>query len=221
LLIYPPDENLIIMRQTDTLADILINRSNTHTFLLCCGVGGSLLFTFVYFAYGAIAPDYNIMRQSIGDLELLREGWIQSANFIVFAFFNFAFAEGLRREMVNGFGTTLIPLTMVATSVGLVLLGMFAFEPAHTLAGCIALLSIVCSCLLLSLRFAGDERWKGWSAYTMVTAILMSIFFIMYAYTRHNGSNYAGVYERLGVVTRLVWTFVLTIRLLDGRRMMQ
>lgn len=209
------------MRQSDTLADILINRSNTQTFLLCCGVAGSLLFTFVYFAYGAIAPDYNMMRQPIGDLELLRNGWIQSANFIVFGLTNFAFAEGLRREMRNGFGTTLIPLSMLCTSVGLVLLGIFPYDPAHTLAGCIAILPATATFLLLPIRFAGDERWKGWSAYTMITGILMSVFFIIYAYTRNKGGNYAGVYERIGVIARLVWMFVFTFRLVDGRSVAQ
>src|SRR5882757_7750585 len=118
------------MRQPDTLADILIDRSNTHTFLLCCGVAGSLLFTFIYFAYGAIAPDYNMVRQPIGDLELLSDGWIQSANDIVFGLFNLAFAEGLRREMVNGFGTTLIPMSLGSASLGFILLGIFIHNPA-------------------------------------------------------------------------------------------
>jgi hypothetical protein len=209
------------MHQTDTIDEIITPRTNVHTFLLCCGVAGSLLFTFIYFAYGAIAPDYNMLRQPVGDLELLGDGWIQIVNYIVFGLFNLAFAEGLRREMINGFGTTLIPLSLASASVGLILLGLLIHNPAHTLAGCIAYLSLMSSFLLLALRFAGDYRWKGWSTYNIVTAILMTIFLTMFGYAESIGAGYAGAFERLAIIVRLVWSFVLTFRLLDGRSMMQ
>lgn len=205
------------MDQADTLADDTIHRTFWHKLLLACGVAGSILFTVTYFSFGAIAPNYDMMRESISDLDLLPHGWIQSANFIVFGLFTGAFAVGLRKEMEGGLGLTLIPISHVFTAFGLILAGIFTHSYEHTIALVITFVSTLISFLLFARRFAGDARWTGWATYTLLSAVLMIAMLSIFCYTESKHGAYAGVFERLIVVTRLVWISIFTIRLFLGQ----
>jgi hypothetical membrane protein len=206
------------MYQHERVAGVAAPRTSLH-FLLCCSLIGSILFNITYFAFGAIAPGYDMMRQPIGDLELIDHGWIQSVNFIVFGLSICAFAAGLRKELVRGFGTTLIPCFQVFTALGVILTGIFIHEPIHTTTSIIAFVSMLISLLLLVRRFAGDPRWKGWATYTILTFVLMMLLLALFGYAKSRDKAYAGVIERLIVVTRLVWSIIFITRLLDGRRL--
>jgi hypothetical membrane protein len=207
------------MYQHETVADVAAPKTTMHTYLLCCGLIGSILFNITYFTFGAIAPGYDMMRQPIGDLELINHGWIQSVNFIVFGLAICAFAAGLRKELAGGFGATLIPLFQVFIALGVILAGIFIHEPIHTTASIIAFVSMLISFLLLARRFAGDPRWKGWTTYTILTVVLMILLFVIFCYAKSRDGAYAGIFERLVVVTRLVWSIIFIIRLLDGRKL--
>src|SRR5690348_7289944 len=78
--------------------------------LLACGVVGPILFTTTYLIEGALHPGYDLVRQPISDLELVTNGWTQSANFILFGLLIACFAFGLRKELVRGVGVIWIPL---------------------------------------------------------------------------------------------------------------
>jgi len=209
------------MNQHETVADATAPRTFMHTLLLCCGIIGSILFSVTYFTFGAIIPDYDMMRQAISDLELIKHGWIQSVNFIVFGLFICAFAAGLRKELVSGYGITWLPLMQVFTALGLILSGIFIHEPIHTPASVIFFVSLIISFFLFARRFAGDPRWKGWAVYSIISAVLAMFFLAMFGYSKSHNGAYAGVFERLVVVTRAAWSVIFTIRLLDGKRLTQ
>jgi len=205
------------MDQPNISATEVVPRTLWHTIFLWCGLLGSLLFNVGYFSFGAIAVHYNMMRQPIGDLELLRHGWIQSANFIVFGLTTGLFGLGLRKELQYGFGSTILPVFHLLTAVGLMLMGMLIYEPAHTYISILAFVTLPITFLLFAGRFTGDPRWKGWPTYTYIATILMLLFFIVFWFARLNERPYSGVYERLIVVTRLVWMIAFILKLLSGR----
>ncbi|MDB5022582.1 MAG: hypothetical protein JWP78_337 [Mucilaginibacter sp.] len=207
------------MDQADTTANDSVPRTFWHTTLLCCGIAGSLLFNIIYFSFGAISADYDMMRQPIGDLELIRHGWIQSANCIVAGLLICAFAVGLHKEMVRGFGSISIPLVHVLTAFGLILTGTFIHPPVHTLVSIITLALLMISFLLFARRFAGDTRWKGWTSYSLFTIVLMLLLLFVFLNAQSSNGPYAGVFERLIVVARLVWSILFILKLLGGRRL--
>jgi hypothetical membrane protein len=207
------------MDQPDTTANESVPRTFWHTTLLCCGIIGSLLFNVIYFSFGAITPYYDMMRQPIGDLQLIRHGWIQSANCIVVGLFICAFAVGLRKELASGFGSISIPLLHILTAFGLILTGIFIHPPVHALVSIFTLASLVISFLLFARRFAGDARWKGWATYSIVTIVLMLVLLFAFLNAQSRNGPYAGVFERLIVVVRLVWSILFILKLLSGRRL--
>jgi len=68
-------------------------------------------------------------------------------------------------------------------------------------------------------RFAGDSRWKGWTAYTIFTIVLMSILVVMFVNTRAHNAPYAGIFERLAIVARLLWSVLFISKMLGGTRL--
>ncbi len=190
-----------------------------HILLMCWGVVGSILFNIIYFTFGAITPNYDEMRQPIGRLELLSHGWVQSANFIILGLFIFIFAVGLRKELAGGFGETALPLAHFITAFSVILMGIFINEPMHTYVSFISFFSILASFLLFARRFSTDPRWGEWAAFTNICAILMLGLMGIFWYTDDNEGAYAGVFERMLEITRLVWSVIFMLKLLDGRRL--
>ena len=187
--------------------------------LLWCGFLGSILFNVIYFSFGAMAVQYNMMRQPIGDLELIRFGWIQSANFIMFGIATGALAIAFRKELQGGFGVTLIPLVYWLTAAGAIMMGLFINEPIHTYISIFTFVTLPISFLLFSGRFSGDRRWRGWATYTNMATLLMLLFFLIFWFARINDRPYAGIYERMIIVTRLLWIVVFVLKLFGGRKL--
>ncbi|MBS1525167.1 MAG: DUF998 domain-containing protein [Bacteroidetes bacterium] len=202
------------MQQLDNLAHT--HRPLWHNFLLCCGIIGSVLFSIAVFGYGAISSDYDMMRQPIGELELLGHGWVQSVNFVVFGLFVFAFAFGLYKELQGGLGAVLLPVLQALFALGLVFSGIFIHEPFHTPSGLLAIIPLVISFFVFAARFAGDPRWPGWAAYSVTSALVIAILFALFYYANAHHGRYAGVLERGVVFTRSLWLLLFTIRLMTG-----
>ncbi|HVW12609.1 MAG TPA: DUF998 domain-containing protein [Mucilaginibacter sp.] len=202
------------MLKSDNLADT--HRPLWHNFLLCCGIIGSVLFSIAAFGYGAVSPNYDMMRQPIGELELLRHGWVQSVNFVVFGLFICAFSFGLHRELKDGYGALLLPVLQGFVALGLVLSGIFIHEPFHTQASMLAFISLVISFFVFAIRFAGDPRWQGWAAYSIVTGLVVMALLAIFGYVKAHNGAYAGVFERGAVFTRSLWMLIFTVRLMTG-----
>jgi hypothetical membrane protein len=165
-------------------------------------------------------PEYVIVRQPIGDLELLPHGWIQSVDFILFGLFSWAFAIGLRKELNGGFGSAFIPLTQELVALGLILCGVFARNPMHVIASIIMFTFMTLSCFLFAWRFKDDPNWKGWTTYSTVTGLLMIVFLALFAYTgAHHG--HAGLFERFTMITRGAWLFFFALKTAVGTRLSQ
>lgn len=206
-----------MQQPTDTNLDN--GRSRWHIFMLCSSLAGVMLFAVVSFAYGSVSPEYDIFRDDFGYLELLKHGWIQSVNLAVLGLFMIAFAAGLRQELAGGQGSVFLPLFQLTAGAGLVLTGIFAKGPVHKLSTAIVFLSLITGLFVFARHFAGKRQWKGWSAYTIITAIVMAILIAVFVYAKNSGVKYIGIWSRSGMIVWVLWTFFFTLRLLTGRRL--
>ncbi len=181
--------------------------------LLACGLVGPILFTATYLINGALHPGYDLLRQPISTLDLLANGWIQSANFIIFGLLIACFAVALRKELVRGFGATWIPLLQGLVALGLLISGVFVHDPLHTSGDILSFSALVASCFVFARRFAMDSRWRGWATYSIVTGVFILLFIIAFGVAQsHHG--FAGLFERLAIIVRSIWTILLAARLL-------
>ena len=209
---------LFIPMEQQPNAGVLKRTKPVHILLICWGAFGSVIFNFVYFSFGILTPNYDELRQPIGRLELVAHGWIQSANFIFLALCNCLIAIGLKKLLAGGFGSALLPFFHVSAALALVLMGLFISEPAHTYVSMYSFLSILGCFLLFARRFKGDLRWPDWVPFTNICTILMVVTMLIFWYSADQDGAYAGIFERLLEITRLVWYVAFALKLLYGRQ---
>ena len=192
-------------------------RSTSHTLLLTTGFSG-VLFILVFVILGWLAPGYDSIRQAISALEFTTLSVEQRANFFVFGLLLSCFAAALRRELAPGRGALLIPLFQVFSGIAVIGDAVFIYEPLHTICDLIAFNSAMLVLYLFAWRFLREPAWKGWSAYSIATAIAMMAFLAAFGFANHLGGP-AGLFEKLATCTRTLWSVLLTARLLSGRRL--
>ena len=196
-----------------------IRRSKAQTALLAGGFGG-ILFVLTFLTLGAFVPSYQPLRETISALEFTRLGLAQRVNFFVFGLMLMAFAIALRRELGSGRGARLIPAFQALSGVGIIGDAIFVHEPLHLVSDLVAFNSALLVLFLFAWRFWGDTRWKGWTAYSIVTALLMMSFLAAFGVANHMGGP-AGALEKIASLTRTFWSALLVVQLYSGRRLIQ
>lgn len=207
------------MDEPTTPGNNLILRDFWHAALLACGLIGPLIFLVIYFIFGIISPDFDMLRQPIGRLELLNYGWIQSFNFVIFGVFTCLFAFGLRIELQSGFAVNLLPLFHVVAGFGTILLGLYIHEPIHGYVSIILAFSLISGFLLFACRFVNDIRWKNWALPSLLCAVFILVLSMLYWYASWYSSPYAAIFEHVIVVVRLIWLTAFILKLLGGQRL--
>lgn len=192
-------------------------RSQTQRLLLATGFGG-LLFIAAYVILGALAPNYNSVRETISALEFTTLSLAQRINFFVFGLLLCAFAVGLRFELNHGRGARLIPLFQLVSGIAVIGDALFIHDPLHLVCDLIAFNSSLVVLLLFAWQFRNDVHWTGWSFYSIATALIMMVFLTAFGFANHVGGP-AGAMEKLATATRTLWSTLLTARLLAGVRL--
>jgi hypothetical protein len=187
----------------------------SQVILLSFGFAG-LLFMAVYFLLGFSAPGFNTLRDTISSLELVKNGWLQQLNFIIYGILLGFFNIGLVKELKSGLNAILIVLFQVFISIGLIGDGIFIHEPLHTMCDLITFNSALIVLFLFAWRFYKGSNWRGWTAYSILTALLMMALLAAFGIANKN-HGLSGLYERLVVLPRALWTILFTVRLLKGR----
>ncbi len=191
-----------------------IQRSGLQKTLLAAGFSGVIFFA-VFTILGIFVPNYTFARDTISALELTPLGVAQRANFLVFGLLLCAFATALRRELAPGRGALLIPFFQLFSGIGVIGDAVFIYNPLHLVFDLIAFNSALLFLFVFAWRFSCESRWKGWSAYSIVTAILMMAFLAAFGAANHLGGP-AGLLEKLAASTRTLWSALLAAGLLRG-----
>ncbi|HEV2655478.1 MAG TPA: DUF998 domain-containing protein [Ktedonobacteraceae bacterium] len=211
-------------------------------FLLACGAIGPLLFIIVFLIEGATRPGYSAWRDFVSDLGLSNQGWMQVANFLVCGLLTLGCAVGLRLVLRTGKGSVGGPLLLGMFSMGLIMAGLFTTDPnlgyppgsptnghqtlhgtLHGIAGIIVFFSVGIASLIMARRFAGDPRWKGWAAYSILTGIVVIVFFIASTVasvldaTGTLPNSPTGLLQRIAIIVGWGWVALLAIQLLRRR----
>jgi hypothetical protein len=184
---------------------------------IAAGFGG-VPFILTFVVLGAFAPGYDSLTQTISSLELTSFGMAQRVNFFVFGLLLITFAVALKRELNGGWGGSIIPLFQFVSGVGVIGDALFIHPPLHLMFDLIAFNATLLVLFLFAWRLWGDARWKGWAAYSIVTAVLMTAFLTAFGFANHLGGP-AGAWEKMATVVRTVWSVALAGRLLAGARL--
>jgi hypothetical protein len=72
---------------------------------------------------------------------------------------------------------------------------------------------VAAACFVLARRFAGDSAWRGWAPYSVVTGVLVAVFFIASLATAPLPGAPSGLLQRLAIVLGWGWMALLAARL--------
>lgn len=194
--------------------------------LLMGGMVGPALFVIVLLIEGATRPGYSAWHQFGSELGLSSQGWEQVANFLMCGLLCLGFAAGLRRALGRGKGAIAGPVALAVFSASLVVAGIFKTDPGlgyppgvpalasptphgavHALAGLFAFVSLSVACFTLARRFAGDARWRGWVAYSILTGMVVVLSLVVSNVP--SLSDFAGLIQRIGIITGWTWIVLL------------
>jgi len=201
---------------TDQLPTGLSKKSFSQVFLLSCGIAGSLIFIISYLFLGFSTPHFDTLRDTISSLELIKNGWLQQANFILYGIFIGCFTLALSKELKKGLNGTLILLFQALIAIGLIGDGLFIYEPMHMVCDLITFNSGLIVLFLFTGQFYKNPNWQGWVAYSIITAFLMMALLAAFGIANKN-HGLAGLYERLAFLPRSLWSILLISMLLKGR----
>jgi hypothetical membrane protein len=200
--------------------DVRPRRPWTLSILLASGAAAGIIFIAAFSVLGVVSPGYDFMRNTISALELTSVGLAQQANFIVFGSLMICFALGLRIELRNGKGAAVIPLFQSLSACAVIGDGIFVHEPMHMSCDLVAFNATLATLFMFAWRFWKDPLWKGWTSYSIATAVLMMGFLGAFGISNGHGGP-AGAFEKLAVATRTTWSVLLVTKLLRGERLGQ
>jgi Protein of unknown function (DUF998) len=218
-----------------------MNRPLTIRILIACGAIGPPVFIVVFLIEGATRPGYSAWHNFVSSLSLSSQGWMQILTFCVCGFLMLGFALGLRRVLQGGHGATWGPLLLGAFGLALIAGGLFTTDPSlgyppgapntptfhgklHDLASLVAFGSLAAANFVLARRFAGDPTWRGWTLYSIVTGILVVVFYVAATVAGTLDANGvianspAGLLQRLSIVAGFGWVALFALRLLGKGR---
>lgn len=81
----------------------------------------------------------------------------------------------------------------------------------HGVGGLIAFSSVAIASFVMARRFAGDPNWKGWALYSIVTGILVAVFFIAATTVSALDENGilpnlpTGLFQRIAIIVGWGW----------------
>lgn len=192
-------------------------RSGLQNLLLASGFAG-ILFAATYACLGILAPGYDSFRNTISALEFTPFSAAQRLNFFFFGLLHCCFAAALRMELGRGRGSILIPALQLFTGLGVIGDAIFIHEPLHMVCDLITFNSSLLVLFTFAWRFRRESAWKGWTAYSIATALLMMAFLTAFGFANHLGGP-AGLMEKLASCTRTMWSALFVGRLLAGHHL--
>ncbi len=141
---------------------------------------------------------------------------VQQINFILYGILNIGIAVGLAKSLKPNWHTVLINTLQSLSGLALIGDGLFIYEPLHFICDLFTFNSSLLLLFLFTHIFYKAPGWKGWVIYTILTAVMM-LFFLTEFGLAHKSHGPAGLYERLAVLPKSIWTIILALRLLSGK----
>jgi hypothetical protein len=198
--------------------------------LLTFGVIGPPLFLVAALVEGATRAGYDPVHLPISLLALGDDGWMQTANFLVFGVLTLGFAIGLDRFLAGRPDRTRQgPLLIGVFAVGILGAGLFTADPGggyppgvtagtgtgtlHDLATLVVFVALAGAAGVFS-RAASRGGRSAWAAYSAASAVLVLMGFVatIVAYNAATDlTRVGGLIQRATVLVGWLWLTLLAI----------
>ncbi len=187
------------------------------------GIIAPLVFLIVMLIVEALQPGYNPIQDTISRLVLGLYGWFQTLSFFLVGFLLVVFTVRLYISMLRKVTSMVGTAFFFLSSLGFFVLGAFPvnFDETvltpqllvHYAAVTEAVTFFVLGCFAFAVYFRIDSQWNRLWLYTVITATMCFVFFLLWVLTPTNW-QWRGLSERVVVAIGFLWVEVVSIRLL-------
>ena len=171
-----------------------------------------------------LPPHYNAIIQPESDLAVGPYGFLMTINFVIRGLLSLALLIGLTQALSKEGRSQLGLVLLGIWAVGALLLALFPTDLAgqkptlhgliHLLVAFIAFVCVALGELLLSLRFAANERWQAVRNLTVTIAFVTLIaLFLLFFGTIAGLNGIGGLLERVFLGLALLWLLVVAVHL--------
>jgi hypothetical protein len=179
------------------------------------------LLLIILFIVAPYVPDYDPIKSLISVLSLGEFGWLGSTLFILSAITVMAFGKGISSVIPLDKKSKTALALLNSTAVCLLLLvfinvdnvnGIWTFKRvAHWSITFAVVGFLTVSCFLIADSLKKDAEWKGIYVLTIVIAVITVAVGLGMLLTVHSG--FGGGFERLMVVSGVIWEEAMSIRI--------
>ncbi|MCX5971679.1 MAG: DUF998 domain-containing protein [Coprothermobacterota bacterium] len=184
--------------------------------LTLAGLLGPALFILVFLVAGWLRPGYDPLRQTVSKLALGPGGWLQTADFMLLALTQAAFALAAWFQLGKGWLSRLGIIALALVALGFFLLIFFPAE-SGTLRGQVhqrlteaVALIYMAGASLLAYRLFRLPDWRRMAWPTLFVALLTLTLALGWKYFPEEWlRSWRGLYERVLIVIPLLWQMTL------------
>ena len=193
------------------------------------GVIGPILFIAVFTVEGFLRPDYNPISTYISDLSIGPRGIIQIMNFFIFGLLLFIFSYGLSLEFRTRNRSLYGPRILMLMAILLFLVGIFVTDPigtplfemtwqgiVHNIIGSIFFSLCPISCYVFWRLFREYDESRSFQKLTLVVGVIITVGLVAFTValigavlTPNALTDYAGLIQRIDIITFLLWLVAL------------
>ena len=193
---------------------------------------GIALYIFIDVVLNFLPPYYSLMSQPESDYAVGPYGFLMAINFVLRGLFSFALVFALYRAVATGTRCRTGLILLCVWAVGAFLLAVFPTElgpgphsPTAGIHALVALVAFLCAALgelLISVRFAGDERLGSLRVPTLaISALALPVYlaFVLSGVANRVPGLWDGLGSVFGLVERvflgliLLWMFLVALKL--------
>ena len=215
----PPDTPVVVAAERE---------GEQRNILALAGIAGPLVFVLVFTVLGFLRAGYDQSAQMISQLAELG-AWTapyQTANFILIGVLTLVFALALQRGA--GRGSAVGPLLIAFVGVALAGVAALPCDPGceavttrgelHETVSGLAFIAFVLGLVFMARRLGRSPGWRGYAVYTWVTAVVAFVLLVVFSVVVSDAAlpslaPYAGLLQRLFVLSLLQWMGVMGLRL--------
>ena len=170
-----------------------------------------------------LRPDVNPISQFTSNYAIGSFGFLMTTAFFGLSLGSLALVIGLY-QAISQRARSMIGLVFLSLwAVGLIIAGLFPLDPNVPQQATMArisqvnaplhVLSLAIGAILVSRRFKQGDNWRSLHRSALILSVFMLVLFIVVAFTTATGSEFAGLGQRVFIVTALTWLLLIATRL--------
>ena len=199
------------MSSTDRSSNRLLGKPLARMATLA--IASIAYFIFALVALHFLRPDYNPISRFVSEYAVGPYGFLMTSASVALSLGSLALVSGLHQGVAWPARSRLGLVLLGIWSVGVLVAGIFRADlqgapettmgRIHELASGLSFLSLILATLLLSWRFKQDAQWSCFHQPALMLSLMILVALI--ALFLFNSTRFAGLSQRIFVITLLVW----------------